>query len=267
MFAERLSALRALLRLRAEGEAAIVGGYGALGQDDSAIRLRAEIIGKLYGKPFGPPAIIQLLQDTWTGSGRATTHVLYSLAKNIPIADVPAILDGVVPVTLHQGVERRSAWDVAAFYELILTRAWESDAAFDPDRAFKWLEVRRSMRGLYTGDRGERLRTAMRARPERLHTLADRLLANLVADDHSWLTLSRFREMTFYEISPDDLLDEVIHHMKATQPGGAKETFLYEPALGLCHQASEAHGHARFEELNTFADTRPELVASRIRGT
>lgn len=266
-FAERLYALMALLRLGADGETTIVGAYGNLGKDDSAIRLRAQIVGKLYGKPFGPPAIVQLLKDTWKGEGRTTGLVLHSLANDIPISDVPAVLDGVLPARPQETVDRRGAWDVAAFYEIILTRAWESVPAFDADRAFKWLEVRRSMRGMYSGDRGERLRTAMRARPERLRAMADRFLTNFVADDYSWLRFTRFREATFFEISPGELLDGVIRHLKAADKVSEKEVFLYEAALSLCHQASEPHGLAAFDELYDMADTRPELTQARMRGT
>ncbi len=193
--------------------------------------------------------------------------MLHSLANDIPISDVPAVLDGVAPAGPQETFDRRGAWDVAAFYEIILTRAWESDSAFDADRALKWLEVRRSMRGMYSGDRGERLRTAMRSRPERLRAVADRFLANFVADDYSWLRFTRFREATFFEISPDELLDDVVRHLKAGEKGSAKETFLYELALSLCHQASEAHGLAAFDELYDMAETRPELAQTRMRGT
>lgn len=139
--------------------------------------------------------------------------------------------------------------------------------AFDADSALKWLEVRRSMRGIYSGDRGNRLRTAMRSQPERLRAVADRFLANFVADDNSWLRFTRFQEATFFQISADELLDAVIRHLKASEKGSAKETFLYEAALGLCHQASEAHGLATFDELYDMAETRPELAQARMRGT
>jgi len=266
-FAERLFALRALMRLGVEGETAIGSAYGALGRDDSAIRLRAEIIGTLYGRTFGPAEIIQLLNDTWSGDGRTTSHVLYTLAEKIPLADLPAVLDGVPPVASHEHVRRRSAWDVAAFYERILTRAWDSDFPFDPDHALKWLEVRRSMRGAYTGGHGEGLRAAIRARPERLQALADRFLLSFVVDDYSWLRLTRFREATFFEISADDLLDYVVRHMRNSPRGSAKEVFLYEAALSLCYQATETKGHVTFDQLYYLADTRPDLAQIRARGT
>jgi glutamyl-tRNA synthetase len=265
-FAERLFALRALIRIGAEGEAAIVDAYGTLGCDDSAIRLRAEIIETLYDRPFGPAEIVQLLKDTWSGDGRTTSHMLYTLAEKIPIADAPAVLDGIPPITPREGVQRRSAWDVAAFYERVLIRVWDSNSSFDPDRALKWLEVRRSMRGVYTGDRGERLRAVLSAQPERLRVVADRFLLNFVADEYCWLRFTRFREATLFEISADDLLDDVIHHLNDLPQDRAKETFLYEAALSLCHQATEAKGRAAFDDLYYLADTRPDLGDARTRG-
>ena len=231
-FTERLFALRALLRLVSGGEAAIHAAYGMLGADDNGIRLRAEIIGKLYGRPFGAPEVAQLLRDTWNGTGQTTSYVLHTLANEVPIADVPAILDSLDPVTSREGVDRRGAWDVAAFYENILTRAWESDVPYEADRILQWMEVRRSMRGMYTGDRGERLRAAMRARQQRLRAMVDRFLETLAPDDFSWLKLTRFREATLLELSTDDLLDALMRHMGAARVGSAQGDVLLRGRVG-----------------------------------
>ena len=107
----------------------------------------------------------------------------------------------------------------------------------------------------------------MRSRPDRLRAAAGRFLANFVPDDYSWLRFTRFREATFFEISPDELLDGVIRHLEAAEEGSAKEAFLYEAALSLCHQASEAHGVTAFDELYAMAESRPELAHPRMRGT
>jgi predicted NACHT family NTPase len=265
-YAERLHALLALLRLGPDGEAAIANAYAQLGHDDSALRLRGEVVRRLYGKPFGPGEIIQLLKDTWKSSGRIVSHVLWSLPDEIPISDVLAVLDGLEPVSSSDDVEHRNAWEVASFYERALTRAWEAVNAFDAKRAVKWLQVRRSMTRIRARDRGEGLRSAMRAQPERLRAVQDSFFENFTADDNSWLALTRFREATLFEISTDDLLDHVVRHLKASQCGSAKECFLYEAALSLTHAATEAHGRAVFDELYAMADARLDLQPIRNRG-
>jgi hypothetical protein len=55
--AERVHALLALLRLGDEGKAAVIDTFRAgLGMTVNGLRLRAEIIQRLYGQPFGAAA-------------------------------------------------------------------------------------------------------------------------------------------------------------------------------------------------------------------
>jgi hypothetical protein len=56
-YAERLYALIALLRIGPEGEAAAGSAFHKLGTDVNALRLRAEMIHRMYGEPFGPADI------------------------------------------------------------------------------------------------------------------------------------------------------------------------------------------------------------------
>jgi predicted NACHT family NTPase len=266
-YGERLHALLALFRMGANGEAAIAGAYAQLGSDEAALRLRGEIIAKLYGRSFGPSDIVELLKDTWDNDERTTSHVLWSLANEIPLGDLPEVLAGLERLVPRQDVNRRNAWEVAAFYERVLIRAWASPGPFDPDRALKWLRVRRSILGAYTSNRAEKLLAALREAPDRLRAIADRFLTTFVADDKSWLKFARFREATLFEISVDDLLDDVVRHMKAGERGSAKELFLYELAFSLAHAAAEAHGRATFDELYGLADVRADLQPVRVRGT
>ena len=64
-FAERVYAVRALLRLGPDGKALVCEIYRErlLDEDDPSLRLRAVIVTQLYGDPFGPEDVAQLMGD------------------------------------------------------------------------------------------------------------------------------------------------------------------------------------------------------------
>jgi predicted NACHT family NTPase len=66
-YAERLYALIALLRIGPEGEAAAEAAFHKLGTDVGALRLRAEMIRRMYGRPFGA-ADITAAKELWLTS-------------------------------------------------------------------------------------------------------------------------------------------------------------------------------------------------------
>jgi predicted NACHT family NTPase len=96
-FAERAGALAALLRLDEAGRAGIRAAYSQLGKALNDLRLRSEIVGELYGEPFGSADVIALLHDSLGAEDSARTATLGILADKIPLSDLPEILDGVNP--------------------------------------------------------------------------------------------------------------------------------------------------------------------------
>jgi hypothetical protein len=107
-YAERLYALIALLRIGPDGENVAVSAFHKLGTDDNALRLRAEMIHRMYGRPFGPADISVLLNDTAVGSGERSVGTLYVLSENMPISDIGTVLDGLKQPSANtaQAIER-----------------------------------------------------------------------------------------------------------------------------------------------------------------
>jgi hypothetical protein len=83
-YAERVHALLVLLRLGADGKAAVVDAFRAgLGKAVNELRLCAEIIQRLYGQPFGPSDVIMLVNDTLEADGTVHMGLLWNLADNV----------------------------------------------------------------------------------------------------------------------------------------------------------------------------------------
>jgi predicted NACHT family NTPase len=268
-YAERVHALMALLRLGDEGKAAVVVAFRAgLSVTVNDLRLRAEIIQRLYGEPFGPGDVVKLINDSMGASVGRSTGMFWTLADAVPLTDLPAVLDGVKPPKRDDRPAReQDGWEAGSFYARILVRAWRAAGAFDPGRTLAWLRKRLAFSGMQNGGRAKDLRTAMQETPEKLRTLAEHFLRTFVADDNRWLNLTRFREATFFEISTDALLDLIVEHMATEQKGSDRELFFYEACFGLAYSASQPHAETVFTKLYDVPAERADLRAIRDRAT
>src|SRR4029077_14630135 len=110
-YAERLYALIALLRIGPEGEAVAASAFGKLGTDVNALRLRAQMIHRMYGRPFGPPDILMLLKDMRGSRGETVSGVLYDLSEHLPPGDIALVLDGLEPAEHSYRASRRDEWE------------------------------------------------------------------------------------------------------------------------------------------------------------
>jgi hypothetical protein len=261
-FAERLHALAALLRLGPDGKALVVQAYRQrLGQDDSSIRLRSEIVAQLYGHGFGRADAAQLMGDTLTAEEEVTTGALWSMSSSVPVGDIPAVLDRFEPIERDErsDLERRNVWEVASTFERLLLRVLQ-EARPGPDAAavWRWLRVRASFRDTYGRARTETLRETLRQKPELLRGLAENFFEKVVVDSNRWLAYSEFREATAHAIDLERLLEWLTACLPRAERGSEREKFLYELALNLTFGAS-VRAQEIFAELYASGDARTDL--------
>jgi hypothetical protein len=267
-YAERIYALVALLRIEPGGEAAVEGAYYKLGAEVNDLRLRAEIIHRLYGKPFGPPEVAKLLTGiSESGGSEDISGVLWSLPYHMPWADLPAVLDGLQlnPDELSAGGPHER--EVARFIDRLLLRAWREIANIDPGRALNWLRLRNSYSRAHRGGRTDDLRTAVQEQPDRLRAMTDHFLETLVPDKEAWWRLMRFREVTFFQVPPNELCERMTAHMMRAPVGSQRKLFLYDAALAMTYSMEESEAHNTFEWLYDLADNREDLRELRDRST
>ncbi len=165
-YAERIYALAALLRIQPGGEAAVEAAYHNLRGEVNDLRLRAEIIHRLYGKPFGPPEVTKLLAGISESSGGENiSGVLWSLPDHMPLADLPAVLDGLELNRDEFSAGGPHEREVGRFIDRLLIRAWRGLANIAPGRALNWLRLRNSYSRAHRGGRTDDLRTAVQELP------------------------------------------------------------------------------------------------------
>jgi hypothetical protein len=211
--------------------------------------------------------VVTLINESMVAGGGRTTGMFWTLADTVPLADLPAVLDGVSPPTRGDRAADRDSWEAGSFYARILVRAWRATSVFDTGRTLVWLRTRQTFSGMQNGSRARDLRAAMEEAPEKLRALAEHFLQTLVADDNRWLSLNRFREATFYQFSADALLDLMVGHIPAEKKGSDRELFFYEACFGLAYSASQPHAERVFARLYDMPGERADLVAIRDHAT
>lgn len=264
-YAERFYSLVALLRFGDDGKETVQHAYATVfGRDLDSLRLRAAVITRLYGNPFGPADVVALLNDIITSEHELDVGVLWELHSDLPFPDLPAILDAVQPPSDdNHTAHRRNAWEVAAFFDRALLRVLEMP--IDPGRLLGWLGKRREFTRVYAGSSSEAVRAALSANPERLTGMLAHFLKGIVPGDDQWLKISHFREAVFFEVDFDQFTTAILTAM-ATEPlGSPRELFFYEAAFSMSYHMKD--GSRTFERLYEMGDHRPDLAAIRARMT
>jgi hypothetical protein len=230
-YVPRLHALFALERLGDVGRQAAKLAFAGLGQSMNGMRLRADSIVRLCGDCLGFADVLALVADALAAPKLEATGIFWTFADQLPLHDLPAILDGV-QVPQHQGGYHKGRWEVGAFYSRILRRQWIDGGELEPARCLLWLS-KNWMLNQDRSDRTRELRASMLERPERLNALAQQFLSILKVDDNSWRTFGSFQDATLYTTP---LLKLVIDCLEVEAPDSQRRLFLYEMAFHLAYQ-------------------------------
>lgn len=262
-YAERAHALAALKRLGEPGKAALRNAYPQLSKSANAIRLRAEVILALYGDPYDATDAAALINDCFESADLVGSGALWALRDNLPLADLPRVLDGViVPDRARSGFDR-PRWEVGSLYAHLLVRAWEAPGALDPEHALGWLRKRALFKGGEGRARG--LRTAMQDRPERLTDIARHFFRTVPFDEQCWYAFHQFREAILFELNTDALLELVLDELSAATADSDRQLLLFEFAIALCLQATHPRANEVFTVLWSLADSDARLKDVRSR--
>ncbi len=255
VFAERQQALEALFHVGEAAEEAVRVAASTMGNTESDLRLRAQILRQLYGKPYGVPDVLQFMTDLAKSSQSNMIGIAWRLADAVPTEDIPALLDSIAyPPANH----RRSADEVGAIYARLMVRGWSQPAGNDAERALRWLATRHAFRGSQSVAKD--LRPEMRKTAHRFRPMADHFFSALTDTNTAWSRLREFQEMTLSEI-PDRMLIEAA---LAALPNEAvpRRAMLYDMVLSLSFRLPPSD-RSIFEHIYSLADGDTELEAAR----
>lgn len=262
-YLERQRALLALLRLGEEAKRGISGACrNGLGNSDNAIRIRVEILKRLYGEGFGVADVVGICTEM-AARPRPGAGLLWKLEEAVPVADLPAILDGI-EASRRGDSETGLQTEVGAFYTRALARVWDKQEALEPQRLLRWLRTSAQLHDSYERARAEELREATRRRPERSVSVADEFLSNLIPGESWWPSVVRFRE-SLPELSSTTLLPIVLNHLDQAELSTDRRPMLFELALILSWQADQPEALSVFERLMAMSEREPGLAAIQAR--
>jgi predicted NACHT family NTPase len=263
-FSERVNALDALLRLGADGNAAIQSAFATqLGDSVNDLRIRAMVIKTFYRDPYGPKEVIALVKPSSQVDASNMVGVLHSLGDFLPLEDLPTILDGIEApkgTAANGGNGRR---EVASLYARLLAREWSNPSPAVPARVFEWLQKCRVLKGGVGESHGEAFRAVMQAKPERLRGIAAEFFTSILGDKESWLALHRFQETILFALSADELGPIAMRAFEGSATGTSRRRFLYEVSLSLSYQMTPLQSAVVFDDLYERAENDLELRAVR----
>lgn len=265
-YRERQHALFALLRLGPAGRAAVRSAAQIFDDSISDLRLRAEVLEKLYADPFGASDVAELVKDILAAGERVPGGTLWPLADCIPVSDLPDILDTIeLPGKLAVPVAR--SWEAGTFFTRALCRVWTESDEFDAARALEWLEKRSTLEGAYGAGRSEGLAEAIKGSPERAQAVARCFVESLPTSDWRWLALSRFRDLVQFDFPPSDLLSIIVEKLESSSYRTDDESTMYEVAFSLTFQISSSGAENFFVKLYNLSNNMPSLLSARDKAT
>jgi hypothetical protein len=242
--------------------------YPRLKLRESDIRLRAEIIGDLYGM-FSVADVIAILNDAIKCPDDLPGGILRSIYKAAAFDDIPTIIERINTVkdepTDRQLARnwRHNAYDVNyTVGQLVLRYLQESKGAVSADTLWRLLAVRRSLGTSYGRSSSDSLQAELSKYPDLLRALFEKAMDQLSDAALNWSVLWNFREATLMAIDERKLTTWMAERVQSTKDTSAKQAFIYEMALNL---AIKAEDHALFDELYAFGEARPDLVVARGR--
>ena len=262
-YAERFSAVDALFQLGSSGRDALKSLYTEkLQRDEAGLRLRAEVLSRLYGNGFGPDDVARLLKDLLECQWEVPLGTFYFLIEEFPSRDIPALLDSLALLGIPALRQNSSVWEVAGAIDRLLLRVLSEPVSdISAGRLWKWLVLRHAFDGFYSEGRQE-LRRALAERRD-LHKPL--VLASVPAADFT-KGGSQFTEqlhvVTRDCIDRGDLCEWIAELVTKSENGSEGQKALYEVALCLSFRET-ARARRIFETLFSLGDKITELKEIR----
>lgn len=251
---ERSSALKALLAFGDRGAKAIVAALpGLSGDAEDVLRLRGEAIRHLYGNGLGAHDVIALMDDLLSTELEGSIGLLWDLADNLPIDDVPPILDrslSLVPLRVTEDY-RRSAWDASSFINRLVARVGDQNAAsITAARVLDWMELRQRLKRLGADDRDQDFMAALGAGTDRIEGAFNLIIDRFEGDeeDKPGRPFRRFGELIGPLAKADDICGWCLARL-ARETDASRRAFVFELALQYARSNAAERSIHYFEAL------------------
>ena len=147
---ERSDALGALLRMTPDTAPIVAEVFKSGRLDDStSVRLKADILAKLYTAHFSPDDVVAVIDNYLTGPKRDGFGEISVLSYKLPDDSLPDILDKLSKrlSEKHADEASRNKHEVCSVFSSLLLRLLKSDANYQVIQLWQWLKGYNCIRG------------------------------------------------------------------------------------------------------------------------
>ncbi len=263
-YAERASAVAALIYMGDTGIKAVAGAFQEIGSSEDDLRLKAELFKRLGGTALKADLLPPLLYEVLTAKVKSSFDLLYEVSACVPDHDVGRTLDqlatslGVMPdETVRGGV-----WSLEAEFDRLLFRALEIEKGLEGPRLISWLECRKSIADLFGDSKAHEVYTQLASYPDTSARAMTAALQELKIEESIWSFLHRLRGLGLLTWGDERFLQLVIAEMR-TAGSVERKVHLYNLALSIAVHQIGPEVRSTFEWLLEFSEGDFALEAIR----
>jgi hypothetical protein len=264
----RYLAFRSLLNYGPDGIEAVVRTYVAtISGERESISLRSSIVGGLYGRPFGPPDAVAILNDVNTESDSRVVGELWPLALGIPVHHLTEVLEAYERDLPHPGTSsaRTPNFEVSACVERMVGRLYEEMPEDDANLVDRLLKVLRGIdkKGLDIPGGSVHLDRILSKRPRLLRTLIDSAVRHIHEFEFPAIVGFTLSQLTRGAATPGMVAERLSAEFDSRGEGVpfSPDLLLKYDALGRCLCSSGPAMAGVFERFIEIGRSHPECAA------
>ncbi|WP_020484752.1 NACHT domain-containing protein [Methylomonas sp. MK1] len=255
-YAERSRAIEGLIHAIPNGkQLAVKATRETLKSSNDDIRLKEEVIYKLYNEYFSPEDTIHLIIDhiNHYDHNKVVTGNLWLLSRALPINDLPNTLDLLSQINFDNVSEYDEVWSFA--YEL-LERTLHAEGNIDANQLWRWISRLKFYSG-YGRHRRDVIKSWLEENPCFLI-----LIFNLALNEHKDFSnihgfWNNFRELVRYQYNADEIATHSFSKIANKEHCDEHDQFIFELTLVII--TSQTTNIELFDILFNYRTNHPEL--------
>ena len=265
-YAERSSAVDALIYMGDAGIKAVAGTYQEIGASADDLRLKAKLFKRLGGAELRTNLLPKLIFEILTTEEKASFDDIYGVSDSVPDQEVGCTLDQLVTSLEHLSDESvlEGVWSFESEFDTLLFRALKIESELEGVRLISWLECRKKVANLFGDSRVQEVHTQLASHP----AIATRGLATAIKelknDENIWSFTRRLRGLGLLGWNDVNFLRCLIDAMTAEAEMG-KKVHLYELALNFAVNQIGPEARSDFESL--FELGEGDVAFEAVRAT
>ena len=265
-YAERSSAVDALIYMGDAGIKAVAGTYQEIGASADDLWLKAKLFKRLGGAELRTNLLPKLIFEILTTEEKASFDVIYGVSDSVPDQEVGCTLDQLVIrlERLPDETVREGVWSFESEFDRLLFRALEIETELEGTRLISWLECRKRISDMFGGGGAQEIHTKLASYPKIATRGIASALKELKNDENIWSFTYRLRGLGLLGWSDETFLRCLIDAMTAEAEMG-KKVHLYELALNFAVNQIGPGARSDFE--NLFELGEGDVAFEAVRAT